>query len=70
MFTDLSKLNTRGVLQLPMKTFNYFLQHRSDTHILALEVLLVLALFCEAHNQDDKLFFCFRVFGACRHRRR
>ena len=62
VFTDMSQLGTRGLLQLPVTTFNFFAPDDSGC-IMALEVLLVLALFC-AGDQDEKLLFCFRVFGA------
>lgn len=62
VFTDMSELTTRGIFRLPVKTFNYFQRRPEDLHIMALEVLLVLALFCKG-DQDKKLEFCFRVFG-------
>ena len=64
VFTDWSELATRGMLQLPVKTFRYFLESPDASSIMALEVLLVLALFCTG-DQDEKLLFCFRVFGKC-----
>lgn len=61
LFSDYSKIVGSTFLALPMTLYDVYKQHRSDEKINAIEVLLMLGLFCHAKT-DEQLEFCFALF--------
>ena len=61
VFTDFEVVCGREWLSLPLDHFYLFQDHADDETVDAVEVLMVLALFCRA-DPEDALTFCFDVF--------
>lgn len=61
VFTDFEVVCGREWLSLPLDHFYLFQDHDGDERVDAVEVLMVLALFCRA-DPEDALTFCFEVF--------
>jgi len=62
-FTDHGVQSGREWLSLPLEHFYVFVDTPDAEHVDAVEVLMVLALFCES-RPSEALAFCFDVFDA------
>ena len=61
LFSDYSKLIGTQFLSLPVDLFDVFCDEEGNSTINAIEVLLMLGLFCEGAT-DDQMTFCFNLF--------
>ena len=61
LFSDYGQLVGDAFLSLPMKLFEVFKDTPESKTVNAMEVLLMLGLFCHAKT-DEQLEFCFALF--------
>lgn len=61
LFSDYGQLVGDAFLSLPMQLFEVFKDTPKSTTVNAIEVLLMLGLFCHAKT-DEQLEFCFALF--------